>query len=168
MLSFDFMKQWLLSVIVTVIIVSVITTAFPRGKIYNLIKAVMGILLSIVIVKPILTVDFSTISISNMFSEEQISYQDDFLEYVDNSQLKHYEKKTLEILFFCGIKVRPSELNIIVDKQSNGLLQVKKIIVNLSNAVIQEDGKHIDIIEQAKYKLSDFFGLKWEEIVFND
>ncbi len=153
------MKEWVLSVIATVLNVALLSLILPSGRTSKVIKSVLNIIVILVIIQPLLVLDVNNFTVNNLFDSEDFSYQYDYLEYVENVKIDSYGEEIVNILSDLGIKIEKSELYIITDGEADGFPTVKKIVINLENAVINTDTEHIDIIEAITDKLTKHFGL---------
>ena len=161
------MKEWILSIAVTVLAVSVLSLLLSNGKTSKVIKAVMAFITVLVIIRPILQTDFSSFDVSNIFGSDNIEYQEHYLGFIEENKKESYKKDCLNLLYEWGIKIEEEELNIITDDEIDGKVVVKKIIVNLKNAVIITDKEHIDI-NGVTNALAERFGLAFEMVEINE
>ncbi|MBR2614049.1 MAG: hypothetical protein IKC71_00435 [Clostridia bacterium] len=141
------MKAYLLEIVVVIFITCVSSLILSEGRLKFFIKSIYSIVLVLVIISPIVKnkgekVDF------NLFSENEIVYDQNFLEYVDNKKIESLKDKIEEILLDFGVK--NGQVIIEKDIKTN---EIKKIVIDLKNAVIENDNKHINIVKEIKDKL---------------
>ena len=160
------MKEWLLSVAAAVITVSLISVMLPPGKTSKIIRAVLGIFVAAVIIKPVVSIDFSKISTGEILGQGDIEYQTGYFEYAKNMRIEKYREEVLKILETYGIKIEKDELNIITDEEQGGFVLIEKITIFLTNAVITGDNEHIVIIDEAAAALAENFGIAREAVNF--
>lgn len=159
------MKEWIISVISVVFIVTISSFIVPEGKIGNHIKGVFSFLLVFVIIKPIISIKNNDLTFQNTPSENVINIQVDtnYLEYIYHKKSENLQDDCNKILESLGIK--NAIVNLEYDVDENNFFTVEKIIVKLNNAVINCDKEHINIIEEIKDEFSNKFGVSKDRVI---
>ena len=92
------MKGYLLSIIGTVILSSVLTAILPNGKTTELIKSITRIACILTIVAPVLrffhagNLSFREENLNEIFSQEVINQQNGFIEYYSEMRIRETER----------------------------------------------------------------------------
>lgn len=152
------MKQWLLSVCLTVIIVSVFSIILPNGKTGNLIKSVFHVIIVFVIVKPFFNLKTDLDLGDYIFNTTELNIQTDFLDSVVTKICDKQEKACVEILSKLDVKDATVKIDYAIDDDYD--YYVTKVCVNLKNSVIISDKEHIDIIDEIKKELVGYLNIK--------
>lgn len=158
------MKNWLLSVSVAALVISVILLVIPKGKTSVTIKVIAGFLVSFVILQAVISVDFSVVATEKLFGNGMTEYQTDYLEFVREQKTSAIKKTVIAVLEKRGIKISANELNILTGK-SPDKYEIEKITINLNGAVISEDTEHIDIKETILKCVSESLGIEIGAVV---
>ena len=148
------MKEWIVSVVSVLLLVSLVAVLVPKGKLTPLINSLLSVIFLTSIFSPVLTgkVKFE----SNAFDVggESYSIQSDYVNFIGSKAAEYKKSECAERLELAGIE--PKELDVdyeIID----GELNFKKIILILDNRVINKNEAHINIIKEAKEIVSDIF-----------
>ncbi len=156
------MKEWVIRVIITVFSFSVISLILPNGSVSKFIKQLFSVLMIFIIIQPL----FSAENLSIDKNNQNLSYQVDYIEYVNNKKVQSFTKKIDEILNELGIE--NSEIEILYYADENNKFNFDKVVVNLRNCVISSDREHIDIIDQAKSNIADYLGVEENIVLIYD
>ena len=158
------MKQWIFSVISTVILTIVIILISPEGKLGKIIKSVFSIIILIVIIKPIVSLNVNDLNF-NFLPSFDVEYEidNDFLDYFTNKKIEKLKNETLIILKDFGITNAQIEIELLDINSYDYSINLIKIY--LENAVINSNLEHIVIIEQIRNKVSENFNLNAQKVV---
>ena len=160
------MKEWIVSIVCLVIMSTILLIIIPEGKTKNVIKNIFQITVILIVLTPLTKVDLSSIlHNSNLQEENQIETfnNQDFFVYINNSKLEILQFQCEEILEDCGINNAICDIGYIIN--DDNVINVKFIIINLTNAVIISKVEHIVVIEQALVTISTFYDVP-KECVF--
>ena len=163
-MHFFSMKQWLLNIVVAVIITAVLSIILPEGKMGKFIKSFFAFFIMLIILMPVINIDFSAIDYEMIFSSNNISVQTDYIEYSSDKKISFYEGQCAEIAENCGITGAKVDIN--YEITTNGNLQIKNVIFNLKNAEFISDKAHIDIIEESKNTVAKYLNIGNDLVVF--
>ena len=156
------MKAWILSVSAVVMITAIITLVLPEGKIGKYIKSIFSLFIIFTIIKPLFYIKESEFDYKNIFYQNNIELQYDFIEYVSQEKINEYEKQCLKILENSGIQ--KSLLKISYSLEVDSKIKIEQVTINLKNSVIISDKEHIDIIKESKQNIASYLNIK-EDLV---
>ena len=156
------MKELILSIICIVIISTIILIILPEGKTNRIIRNISQITIILVILTPITKVSIDSFINFDDDNLLETFYQDDFVEFVNESKILILKDQCEELLSECGIKGASCDFGFNLDGQN--VIKIKFVLVNLSNSVIISQDEHIVVIEQAILKISSFFDLSAKEV----
>ena len=159
------MKEWIFSVCAISLITITISIILPQGKLGRFIKNIFAVLIMLVILQPIVKFDFDEIVFSPLEGKNDILYQKDYIDYVNNKKVQFLEDDFENTIKQLG--VNDATVEILYDYCNEYEFKVKKVYVNLENAVIVSDIEHIDIIEEIKDKLASHFLVDKNVVVVN-
>lgn len=161
-MQFFNMKNWLLSICVTVIIISVFTIIAPQGKIGKFIKSIFNIALVLVIVKPVINIDMDSVISKIINSGNEVVFQTEYLNVISERKADIYEKNCILIIEDCGV----NDASVVIDYilEEDGFFHIENVSVNLKNSVFISDKEHIDIIDEIRERLGEYLNVKSEAI----
>jgi len=162
-------KGWLLGVFSVVVIIELVFNILPEGKTNKYIKGFFLLILALVVLKPVTLVkDVVNFDYNKQLntSVNNVEFQTEYLEYVVKNNVKSRERQCEILLENCKFKGAKVEIEYI--HESGVEFTVKKVKVNLENAVINGDDEHINIIEKAREVLCEFLSIDSEAIEFNE
>lgn len=139
------MKEFLLSISSIILIFSILNLILPHGKISKSISSVFGILLLLVIIKPIINLKESGSILYNFTENNEIVIDEEYLYYVTHSRVNQIKNNVNNILNENGIE--KSVITIDYDVDEDFSIKINKIYVDLRNSVIISNKEHIDVIE---------------------
>lgn len=156
------MKNWLLSICVTVIIISVFAIIAPQGKIGKFIKSILNIVLVLVIVKPVINIDMDSVISKIINSGNEVVFQTEYLNVISERKADIYEKNCILIIEDCGV----NDASVVIDyiSDEDGFFYIENVSVNLKNSVFISDKEHIDIIDEIRERLGEYLNVKSEAI----
>lgn len=149
------MKEWIVSVVAVVFIVSISSYIVPEGKIGSYIKGIFAFLLIFVIIKPILSINNNDFNLQSLTaSGANIEVQTDYLDYVYYKKYQNLATDCIKSLRQIGVENASVDIKYFIDE--NKVFVLEKIIINLQNAVMNTNKEHIDIIEEAVNSLAEY------------
>ena len=151
-----FMKTWVLSIVITVILISIFTIILPKNKTGNLVKSLFHVLLVSLIIKPFYNREFNFENVFN-FNQQEFEIQQDYIDGINLKKISHLKENCIQLLENNGIHNSNIEIEYEFDKNQN--LSIQKIVVNLSNSVIIPNNMNIDIIVRTKSLISKSFNI---------
>lgn len=149
------MKEWVISVTVTVFSTSVISLILPSGKLSKYIKSIFSLIMVFVILQPVFKLRDVKFDFEAVFNESEFVYQSDYLDYVNNKKIENYKENCVILLKDIGVE--NFETDIIFSVNETSEIIVEKVVINLQNSVINSDKDHIDIIVDVKNVISEYF-----------
>ena len=155
------MKEWIFSIIVSVLITTIISIICPEGRLGQIIKCIFSIVLVLIVIKPVLNTNKSGFFIDNDFMiEKEISK--DYLIYVYDVKSKSLSIECEDLLSENDIK--NSNVTIKYSIDDNYEFNVQIVSVNLSQAVISSSREHIVVIEEIKTILSQKLNVNKDKV----
>ena len=158
------MKEWIISVVSVVFIVSISSYIVPEGKIGDYIKGIFSFLLIFVIVKPLFSVNDNDFTLKSLtVNSANIEVQTNYLDYVYDKKYQNLLTDCINSLEQLGIKNTSIDIKYTINE--NGIFNLEKIIVNLQNAVMNTNKEHIDIIEEIKNNFVNKFEISKDKVI---
>ena len=145
------MKEYLFGIIGIILITLILEIVLSDGKLKTYVKSLYSIILILVILSTIIKlkkVDFKF----DFFSEDEIVYDEAFLDFSIDEKMEYYKKCIDKIL--CSIDVKNAGVVFekeILDYQRN----LKKIIIYLEKASINNVDEHINITKKIKDSINN-------------
>lgn len=136
------MKEWILSVGLTIILITVISLLLPEGRMGKFISSLFPLILLLVIIKPLLYVDFNDINVSQLQIENKIDVQNEYILKTSKRKANNYEKICENVLKNNNYENATVKIDFDIIKEK---FLIKKVKINLKNAVFIDKNKHIDI-----------------------
>lgn len=155
------MKTWILSIVLTSILVAIFSIILPKTKTGNLVKAIFQVILISVVIKPLLSFNFNYDD-KSCFNSTNVQIQENFVLSVNAKKIDYLEENCQLILENNGIS--NSEISIYYINDENLNIQLEKVVVNLKNSVIISPDVNIDIVGRTKSIISKNLNIK-EELV---
>ena len=155
------MKTWILSIVLTSILVAIFSIILPKTKTGNLVKAIFQVILISVVIKPLLSFNFNYDD-NSCFNSTNVQIQENFVLSVNAKKIDYLEENCQLILENNGIS--NSEISIYYINDENLNIQLEKVVVNLKNSVIISSDVNIDIVGRTKSIISKNLNIK-EELV---
>lgn len=157
------MKNWIISLGTIIILSSLITIILPEGKLNKFIKCYLSLIIMIVIIQPITSIKSLNFNFENVFQENQIELQYDYLEYVANIRINNYIDNCKKIAKDVGVDGLIVEIMYEIDENNEIILN--NILLNFKNSVIISDKEHIDIIEEVKTSICKYLDVEQNKVV---
>lgn len=136
------MTGWILSIAGVTILSVLVDLIMPNGQTAKYIKNVFAFMMILVIISPLPSLLKGNFDIGDIFQNEEIVIQEDFVYQVNRDKLTALEDSINKTLEEEGLK------NVIVTINADIFqieMQIKEINVDLSDLVIDENSGHIDI-----------------------
>ncbi|MDY6367937.1 MAG: hypothetical protein SPL13_05445 [Clostridia bacterium] len=92
------MSEWILSITGIVFLTVVLFAILPRGKTSLIIKSLVGIMTLIVLLKPVILLKNNSFDLNRIFSNNEINFQEGFLDYTLTKKSVLLEKNLKEYL----------------------------------------------------------------------
>ena len=162
-LIFLIMKNWIISLGTIIILSSLITIILPEGKLNKFIKCYLSLIIMIVIIQPITSIKSLNFNFENVFQENQIELQYDYLEYVANIRINNYIDNCKKIAKDVGVDGLIVEIMYEIDE--NNEIIFNNVLLNFKNSVIISDKEHIDIIEEVKTSICKYLDVEQNKVV---
>lgn len=156
------MQGWVLSIGAVVILTTVAGFIIPEGKLGKYVKSVFSVIVLLVVVNPFLSFDANDFDSLFDAAEKNVVLQQDFIDYVFSKKTAALENETVKIIEETGVFA--ADVKIIHFTTENYVYSIKKVEINLKNAVIKTDKEHIDIIEEIEKKVSEYLSLDKSQI----
>ena len=157
------MKSWVLSIISTVFVVSLIILILPNGKLSKYIKSTLSLVVVLVIVSPLFKLNNIEINFENMFANSNVIIQQDYIDYVNQEKIKTLIDECQILISEIGVEGAKTSMDYYVDEQNT--IIILDFTVYLKNAVINSENEHIVIIDKLKNTLSEFLKINKEQVV---
>ena len=136
------MTGWILSIAGVTILSVLVDLIMPNGQTAKYIKNVFAFMMILVIISPLPSLLKGNFDIGDIFQNEEIVIQEDFVYQVNRDKLTALEDSINKTLEEEGLK------NVIVTINADIFqieMQIKEINVDLSDLVIDGNSGHIDI-----------------------
>ena len=156
------MMKYVSGIIFSVILISLISLIFPSGKIGKYLKSIFSFILIFSVINPLLNLDEINVDFNNAFLENEVIYQEQYLDYVNQKKIDNYNDNCTKIIEKLGVKNAQIDFIYYTDEKYN--LIVEKVNVNLKNSVISPENEHINIIKDIKKMLSEYLSVNQENI----
>lgn len=157
------MKSWVLSIISTVFVVSLIILILPNGKLSKYIKSTLSLVVVLVIVSPLFKLNNIEINFENIFANSNVIIQQEYIDYVNQEKIKTLIDKCQILISEIGVEGAKTSMDYYVDEQNT--IIILDFTVYLKNAVINSENEHIVIIDKLKNTLSEFLKINKEQVV---
>lgn len=156
------MKEWVLSVFITVLLSSIVGMIAPDGKIGKLIKCLFSIIILLTVVSPFANLknsDFSNLIDFDFFVG---NVQTDFIYYANTKKAEKIEKDVCSYLEDAGIN--NADINVEFSLSSDFEFKIQNININLKNSVINSDKEHIVVLDNIVSEISSLLNVSKERI----
>ncbi|MBE5756651.1 MAG: hypothetical protein E7342_02510 [Clostridiales bacterium] len=154
------MKNYLLEIVVIVFIMAISSLILSEGRLKFFIKSIYSITLILVIISPIIKMKNTEVNF-DLFLENEIVFDQNFLDYVNNKKDENYKEILDKILLNMGINRATFEF--VLDKEENS---IEKIFIDLKNAVIENKDEHINIVKEIEDKIKEHYFFSNAEVIF--
>lgn len=164
----DFLREWITSIIIAVIINSIIELIIPEGKNKKYIRGVMGIYITFAIISPIFSkLTNTTINLQNIINKYNtssyvsIATSVDANSYIEDTYILKIKEDITERLNFKGYEVKNITMTIERENENSygEILSLKLEIENIENSTITKiekvNVKSKQFETETKNKISD-------------
>ena len=156
------MKNWVLSIGITIIVISILTIILPSNKLGKLTKGIFSLIIILVIIQPIISFSNNNYQIGDIEYSE-IIIQNDFIDYVNFTKIENLKQKCNQILK--NYEIEGATVDILYEN-TNYTLIIEKCVINLSNAVINSNEEHIYIIKETKNLISELLLIDESKVIY--
>lgn len=160
-------SAWILSIVGIAMLGTLVDLIQPDGNMRKYVKVVFSFIVIFVIISPLPKLMNGQISLQNFFgqSDNTLIPQQSFIIVVNAQKKLYLENDIKEALEIQGISNAKAEIVLDLSKEE---FEIKKIFINLKDAVISEKIKHINIPALVSSVVKNLTGLKEELIVVNE
>ena len=159
------MKEWIISIVAVVLITSIVCLILPQGKMGKFIKNIFSILTMLVIIKPIIYLKDFDYNFDNLGSNNEVTIQENFLDYIYSKRIEEYKQNCLKITKDFGVENASVEIYYDIDNQA---IKITLIEINLRDSVILSDKGHIHIKEGIITNISTYLNVEKNMVVINE
>ena len=156
------MKNWVLSIGIIIIVISILTIILPSNKLGKLTKGIFSLIIILVIIQPIISFSNNNYQIGDIEYSE-IIIQNDFIDYVNFTKIENLKQKCNQILK--NYEIEGATVDILYEN-TNYTLIIEKCVINLSNAVINSNEEHIYIIKETKNLISELLLIDESKVIY--
>ncbi len=156
------MTDWLIKVIAAVFIISIVTLILPSGKIGKFVKPLLSIVLIAVIFSPLFDGEFTIGTQSGSSFASDIKYDENYISAIYDKKINYYREGCLNILEDFGISGGVVKIEYIVNEDYS--LNIKKVKIYLSDAVIKTENEHIVLMSEIRSEISEYLFLDKKDI----
>lgn len=154
------MKEWILKICVVAFIATLLTMILPQGKMGKYIKGVFSVIVMLVVLQPLIGIDLENVAFDFNGLKAEPAYQQNYLDFINEKRIEYLEKRCNAIID--SLDVRGGSVVLNYSEDENRQIAITKVSINLEDAVIISDDKHIDIIEEIKSALSEYLSVNKE------
>lgn len=155
---------WIMAVVGISVLGVLVDLILPNGQTKKYIKGVFAFIIVLVIISPLPSLLNKEFSLSDIFEEDAIVIQEDFIYQINRDRLETMENMIKADLSEKGI----SNVGIIVSANVfTNKMKIDAVFVDLSQVVINEKLQHIDINELVADSILKYVLVEKENIVFN-
>lgn len=157
-------SSWILS-IAGVCVLSVIVDLFvSEGQTASHIKTVFNYVIILVILAPLPSLIKNDVNVGDFINKEEIILQEDFIYQLNNNKLLKLEQDIESDLSEKGFT--QIEISISADIFAS-VMQVEAVFVDLSNMVIIENGRNINIEKEVTEIILKYVDIEKEKVFFD-
>lgn len=157
------MKKWILSLGIVVIIVAIISLILPEGKLGKYIKGVCSLIVILAVLQPLLNLKQIEVNFNTLINGNEATIQVDFINYISGAKIKEYEKNCNLLAENVGLEYIETVIEYSINDDAK--IVIKKVNLNLKDAVIISDKEHIDIIEEVIDAVAKYLNVNKEIVV---
>lgn len=156
------MKNWIFNVISIIFIIIIFSIFLPDSKVGKYAKSIISIFILLITISPFIQDNSVSINDEIVFNEE-IYIQEDFLYYVNDYKVNLLKEQCNKTLL--DYEISNALLNIEYEIDEYYDFYIKKVDINLSEAVINSTKTHKYIIDEIKNEISKILGIN-KDLVF--
>lgn len=155
---------WIMSVVGVCVLGVLVDLILPNGQTKKYIKGVFAFIVVFVIISPLPSVLRKEFSIDDIFEEDTIIIQEDFIYQINRDRLDSMEEMIILDLEEQGV----SNVDIIISANVfTNKMEIDAVFVDLSRVVINEKTEHIDINELVAESILKYVSISKNSIVFS-
>lgn len=159
-------SSYILSIVGIVFLGVLIDVVMPDGEMNKYIKGVYALIAMFVIISPIQKLFNKKFNLDDIFYDSKaVETDSDFIE-ATNKQIKNQLEKYLLVKLknegFEKVEVE------IVCEMSNNVLDIKKVIIDISNMVMSENISHINKYKEIKKVVTSFLSVEESDVEINE
>lgn len=155
---------WIMSVAGICILGVLVDLVLPNGQTKKYIKGIFAFIVVFVIISPIPSLLNKEFSVDDIFEEDAIVIQEDFIYQINNERLENIENMIKLDLKEQGVE--NVELILSANIFTNDMV-IEAVFVDLSRVVLNEKLEHIDINELVAKSILKYVSVNESNIVFN-
>ncbi len=157
-------SSWVMAVAGICVLGVLVELVLPNGQTKKYIKGIFAFIVVLVIISPLPSILNKEFSIDDIFEEDAIIIQEDFIYQVNKNRLETLENMVVTDLEEQGIK----GVSIIINANIfTNQMKIDTVFVDLSHVVINENMEHIDINELVANSILKYISINKSQIVFN-
>lgn len=157
-------SSWVMAVAGICVLGVLVELVLPNGQTKKYIKGIFAFIVVLVIISPLPSILKKEFSIDDIFEEDAIIIQEDFIYQVNKNRLETLENMVVTDLEEQGIK----GVSIIINANIfTNQMKIDTVFVDLSHVVINENMEHIDINELVANSILKYISINKSQIVFN-
>lgn len=157
-------SSWIMAVVGISVLGVLVDLIMPDGQTKKYIKGVFAFIVVLVIISPLPSLLNKEFSINDIFEENAIVIQEDFVYQVNRDRLE-----TLENMIEADLKEQGIS-NVSVKISANiftNKMKIEAVFVDLSQVVINQNLEHIDINELVAKSVLKYVSIEKNNIVIN-
>ncbi len=157
-------SSWIMAVVGISVLGVLVDLVMPDGQTKKYIKGVFAFIVVLVIISPLPSLLNKEFSINDIFEENAIVIQEDFVYQVNRDRLE-----TLENMIEADLKEQGIS-NVSVKISANiftNKMKIEAVFVDLSQVVINQNLEHIDINELVAKSVLKYVSIEKNNIVIN-
>ncbi len=157
-------SSWIMAVVGISVLGVLVDLVMPDGQTKKYIKGVFAFIVVLVIISPLPSLLNKEFSINDIFEENAIVIQEDFVYQVNRDRLE-----TLENMIEADLKEQGIS-NVSIKISANiftNKMKIEAVFVDLSQVVINQNLEHIDINELVAKSVLKYVSIEKNNIVIN-
>ena len=157
-------SSWIMAVVGISVLGVLVDLVMPDGQTKKYIKGVFAFIVVLVIISPLPSLLNKEFSINDIFEENAIVIQEDFVYQVNRDRVE-----TLENMIEADLKEQGIS-NISIKISANiftNKMKIEAVFVDLSQVVINQNLEHIDINELVAKSVLKYVSIEKNNIVIN-
>lgn len=157
-------SSWIMAIVGVSVLGVLVDLVMPNGQTKKYIKGIFAFIVVLVIISPLPNLMNKNFSIDDIFEEDAIVIQEDFVYQVNRDRLE-----TLENMIVADLKEQGIG-NITVNISANvftNKMKIEAVFVDLSQVVINQNLEHIDINELVAKSVLKYVSIDKNNIVIN-
>ena len=157
------MKDWIFTVVSLIFLIIIFSLFLPNSTLGKYAKSIISIFILITTVKPLINFENTEIDVIKDTFNQDVMIQEDFLYFLYDVKIGVIKEDCAKILK--NYEIDSAEISVEYQIDERYELLLKKINLNLSNAVINSSISHKHIIEEIKNEISKKIGIDIDLII---